>query len=169
MRLFSGSDVVRAVGMNQKVLTQWIDRGLIIPAKKAAGSGDKNGFTLLDIIRVGMMKQLADFGLSRGEAARIAFYPEGNPAGDVLSQIINRVLHSCRQAQKARKEGLGWGAAVAEPCLVVFFKGADGNYNETECSTLKDLRVLFNNPYETATIIHLTRLVQRVIEALGAE
>ena len=43
MRLFSGSDVVRAVGMNQKVLTQWIDRGLIIPAKKAAGSGDKCG------------------------------------------------------------------------------------------------------------------------------
>lgn len=170
MKLFSGSDVVKTLGINQKLLTQWVDRHLVIPTKKAKGPGDKNEFTIADIIRISIMKKLADSGVSRKQAAVIAFYPEDDPDGASFSQIINRVLDSCIQAQKWRMERRPiLGAPVLERCIMVFFRDADGNYGATPYSPVNELKGFFDIPYETATIIHLTRLVQRVTEVLETE
>jgi DNA-binding transcriptional MerR regulator len=170
MKLFAGSDVVKALGINQKLLTQWIDRRLVIPTKKAEGSGDKNKFTLADIIRIGIMKQLADSGFSRPRAASLAFYPDDDSTGVAFSQIINRVLDSCIQAQKWKVEGRPvLSAPIAEQCLLVFFRHAEGKVGAIPYSTAKDLRDLYFIPYETASTIHLTRLIQRIIEVLGTE
>jgi DNA-binding transcriptional MerR regulator len=163
MKLFSGSDVVKTLGISQKLLTQWFTRELIVPTKKARGPGDKNEFTLTDIVRISIMRELANSGLSRRAAADIAFCPVDNPTGVAFAKILDRVIESYRQPTTL----LGGRERV----LMAFFRDADGNIWANDFSNDNGLRNLYHLflDYETATIINISKLAEHVTSVLGTE
>lgn len=173
MKPFSGADVVKALGISQKVLTQWINRQLITPTRKARGPWDKNEFTLPGIIRIGIMKKLADAGFERPEAARIAFLPMDAPSGKAFSEVIDEVIKLCADTSGTTV----LGTPPQHHAFIAFFRDEEGNYRGSTYSTVKGLwrgsagaqlwKDLCSEPFETATIIDIAKLTWRVIEALG--
>ncbi|MGO9370856.1 MAG: hypothetical protein ACLQBD_02010 [Syntrophobacteraceae bacterium] len=175
MRYFSGSDVVRVLQpISQKVLTQWVDRRLVIPTIRARGRGTKNEFTLIDVIRIAIMQRLNELGLSRESAAAIAFCSSESKIGaQHLSTIEHLVDLYQRVIDPVVKPGtsiLGDIAALTEHVYMVIVpvddvpgKVAIGYYVTGETGFMKLYRELGG---EDAHVLNLTKIVKKVVDGL---
>jgi hypothetical protein len=71
---YLGADAAKAAGVKSSTLARWVDRGLVIPSSPSAGgSGTRHEYTLLDIVRIALMKNLGKLGFSWGRASLLAF------------------------------------------------------------------------------------------------
>ena len=73
MMEFKSSDVCELLNIDQNLLTQWIERGLIKASLPANGSGTRNIFTIEDICRVWAVKKLSSFGFRLRKASEIVY------------------------------------------------------------------------------------------------
>jgi len=64
------------LGITEKQLNQWLFRRQVIPDVPSSGTGTPNEYSLANACQVELFKRLADKGLRRSEASRIAFSPE---------------------------------------------------------------------------------------------
>lgn len=69
---FTHADVVRATGILPSVLQDWVNREVIKLETGKPGRGKKRQFTEIDLIKIGFMKSLNDFGVPPLAAADIA-------------------------------------------------------------------------------------------------
>lgn len=67
---FFTSDVERITGVKRARLQTWLERGWITPSLyKAQGSGEKNKFNALDLIKISIFKKCVENGLARSSIA----------------------------------------------------------------------------------------------------
>jgi hypothetical protein len=68
---YLGIELADAIGMDAKVLRTWVERGLVCPIQHP-GQGYYRQFSVRDALRVALLKQLQECGLSLPLAAGIA-------------------------------------------------------------------------------------------------
>lgn len=66
---FTTFDVERILEIKRTRLQEWINRGFVVPFKKADGKGDKTIFTHWDLYMVKLFEYLVNRGFSRVEAS----------------------------------------------------------------------------------------------------
>ncbi len=175
MRYFVGADVVRATGVNQKVLTQWIDRHLVLPSVKAQGRGAKHEFTLVDIIRIGLLDKLAGMGIPRETAGAIAFCPMGTNIGRDLFARIEGVVTSYKAEIEARRGGttsiLGSAVFAWQVYLACTPRSDVPGYVAIghHIGARQDFAALYETleNEDGAVLVNLTKVVKRVMDVLG--
>ncbi len=175
MRYYTGSDVVRAVGLSQKVLTQWIDRRLVVPSVRAQGKGTKHGFTLVDLVRIAVMEKLSRMGLPRENAAAVGFCSPAIEIGADLLSKIELVINSYREEVRTASDNnvpiLGRESARQVYLAIVPKHDVPGKvaigFHITGWS---DFAALYEQLEleDAAVVINLTRLIKRTMDALGA-
>jgi len=170
---YSGSHVVRAVGLGQKVLTQWIDRYLVIPSLKAPGRGARHGFTLVDVIRIAIAEKLSRMGLPRQNAAVVCFCSPATEIGADLLSKIETVINSYREEVKTaghKRESL-LGRQFAQQVYLVIVPKDDvpgkvaKGFHITGRRGFADLYGRLESD-DVAVIINLTKLIKGIMVVL---
>lgn len=65
---FTSSAARRIVGVTQRRLDYWDDRGLVVPSiRKAEGKGSERAYSFKDLVKLSVVKRLRDAGLSLGK------------------------------------------------------------------------------------------------------
>jgi hypothetical protein len=171
MQYFSGSDVARVLGIKQKVLTQWIDRRLVIPSIKARGRGSKNQFSQTDIIRIAIMQSLP--GVVLETAAAVGFCSPKTEVGQVHLKMIEDVVNSYGEEVKARANTggtiLGNSVFAKQAYLAIIPKDLPGEVAMGFFIMGKEGFTQLYHHLESedhVTIINITKIVKRVIDGL---
>ena len=176
MTHYTGSHVVRAVGLNQKVLTQWIDRHLVIPSLKARGRGARHRFTLIDVIRIAIMEKLSRMGLPRENAAAVGFCSPATEIGADFLSTIQAVIDSYRQELVTRgdKSASLLGREFAKQVYLAVVPKDDvpgkiaKGFHITDRKGFAGLYAQLESD-DAAVIINLTKLIKGVMDTLGTE
>jgi DNA-binding transcriptional MerR regulator len=71
MKEFSTFDIMKILSIPRERLRDWMNRGFIVPTKKAQGYGTKAVFSQEDVYKVGLFKKLLEMGFKRKKAAVI--------------------------------------------------------------------------------------------------
>lgn len=176
MRTFHNADVVRALGISQRVLCQWIYTGLVRPNLKARGPGNRHEFIMSDIVRISLMMRLSNLGLARDRAATIAFCPPAREAGKDLFEDIQSVITSYKNELESKAQGhwtIAGGPHISQVYLGFIPISDDPGYvargfhitDSLESSRLYS----YLAEIEVAFIINLSLLVKGVMDVLGTE
>ncbi len=154
---YTGAVVTKALGISQKLLTQWVDRKLIVPARQGRGHGSKTEYGLEDIIKIALFNELAKAGISRFQASAIVF-PEAPSSGSLmLEAAISQLLTPIPTL-------LG-GTMKHDPYMMFFFQEADGSIHGFNAAN----RVEWNSVYSKIgslrllTVVNLTAIVEQVV------
>jgi DNA-binding transcriptional MerR regulator len=85
-RRYSASAARRIVGITQRRLDYWDERGLVTPTlEKAAGKGSERGYSFRDLVKLSVVKRLRDAGLSLAKIRKAIGILRQRRGGDPLA------------------------------------------------------------------------------------
>ena len=93
---YLAAEVCKITDLNQNQLTAWLTRGFIKPSVPADGSGTRNIFSVEDIFRIELFKQLKSSGFNLSGAAGVAFIDDSSYSGKYLIEAIS---HSIKEVE----------------------------------------------------------------------
>lgn len=88
------SDVIKILEIKESLLNQWINRGFIKASKPAYGSGTRNIFSIDDLCRIELFRELIGTGLTRSGASQVALSSHPDKPDDFVSNSIGKALDS---------------------------------------------------------------------------
>lgn len=171
---YFAQDIVKIMGINQNLLTQWISRGFVKPSQPASGSGTRNIFSFEDICRIELFKELSSAGFARTLASDICFdlsSPPGYKGNNVTSKAISKAMDLCtdKKSKKADpNEPLGVFVLIAQK------KGRQTAVCTQMLLSADDFKKIYTEYFRfpeilNSTIAHLVNfkdIVSRILERL---
>ncbi|MDO8630970.1 MAG: MerR family transcriptional regulator [Phycisphaerales bacterium] len=114
---FTAAAARRIVGVSQRKLDYWDERGLVIPSiRKADGKGSERWYSFKDLVKLSVVKRLRDAGLSLGKIdAAIKILRKrrgGDPLVDRCLITDGRSLHVMTDDPSALEDVLRKGQLV---------------------------------------------------------
>jgi DNA-binding transcriptional MerR regulator len=114
---FSAAAARRIVGITQRRLDYWDERGLVPPSiRKAHGKGTDRTYSFKDLVKLSVVKRLRDAGLSLGKidsAIKILRRRRGgDPLADMCLITDGKTVHVLTDNPEAIENVLGKGQLV---------------------------------------------------------
>lgn len=69
---FTQADVLRVTRLRERVLQTWVNRGVIAVGRQNPGTGRRRLYSPLDIVKLALMRRVADLGLELGVGRDLA-------------------------------------------------------------------------------------------------
>lgn len=169
---FLSGSVTKILGINQNLLTQWISRGQVKASKPASGSGSRNIFSVADICKIELFQQLIAVGLSRSQAAGVAFSGKEN---DLIEETINSLIKDWQEYCKEYSKELttGWrtlltGVTMPDPVYFLFEKKPEGTYAR-KLPTARDFGSLYDDQKDNILfhIVNISKIIGIVLKRIG--
>ena len=67
--LYEHGDVIRATDVKPATFLMWVNRRLVVPSDDSTGSGKRRLYSPADVVKIGVMKALTDFGIGPQDAS----------------------------------------------------------------------------------------------------
>lgn len=114
---FTAAAARRIVGVSQRKLDYWDERGLVIPSiRKADGKGSDRRYSFMDLVKLSVVKRLRDAGLSLGKIdAAIKILRKrrgGDPLADRCLITDGKTVHVMTDDPSALEDVLRKGQLV---------------------------------------------------------
>jgi len=114
---FTAAAARRIVGVSQRKLDYWDERGLVIPSiRKADGKGSDRRYSFRDLVKLSVVKRLRDAGLSLGKIdAAIKILRRrrgGDPLADQCLITDGKTVHVMTDDPSALEDVLRKGQLV---------------------------------------------------------
>jgi len=69
--MYLSSDVMKILGLTQRQVINWAEKGLVVPLIEAQGAGTKRGYTYTNLLEFGLCNTLFDMGLENHKVKKI--------------------------------------------------------------------------------------------------
>jgi len=114
---FTAAVARRIVGITQRQLDYWDDRGLVTPSiRKADGKGSERWYSFRDLVKLSMVKRLRDAGISLGKIDSAIKILRRRGGGDPLADRClitdGRTVHVVTEDRRALEDVLTKGQLV---------------------------------------------------------
>ena len=161
---YQARDVLRVVGVSQGLMTQWIERGHVIPTIPASGHGTRNKFDELCICQILLFKVLNEAGFKLNESSRLAFQIAIKGHFAWALRKIGDIEH------KSSKGELNWLSEEADlpQIIAVFSRNNDGEIETNLVINQEDFNMLFHKVRQSKITImpNLTEIAEMVYREL---
>ncbi|MEW5735556.1 MAG: MerR family transcriptional regulator [Thermodesulfobacteriota bacterium] len=165
---FRVSDVARILNVSQRNLSQWCDRGLVRPEKKASGSGTRNLFTLEDLCRTALFLRLSRT-FSLPGASAVAFASQGHPIHHAFFAALAGL--SQHGSETGSSKSLLARTPPPGPLFVAFVETEDGMEASRPCASPAELTRAFETmqAYAYFLVVNLTSIAEDVLAKVSGD
>ena len=158
---FRAGVVSRVTGLPVKLITQWIDRGLIKPANRATGSGGRHLFSVENICKIELFKLLNERGYTRSAGAAI-----------IESEIFEYpgILHLCSTLYQDSQDSKEYKTLLTKKSFDPMYLGF---YNSGAIVFIGDKNGMAGlywslKDWEDIYIVNIAAIIERVYNSISA-